>query len=217
MNDTSLVNSLQHTTQPDILLLPREYWQEAEISAEEAGWWYRVRQVIRCKKCPGCGTRKTLEAFSQPREKGPTACAECQGEGEAHQGTCRKRKKRRLSQTVKRRTGPTRAAKKRRIHYKDHSTSEGDAGGDEGEEGEYDVCLGVLLTTADPRYVGLGNDKKGGDVVMDVKEVRELLRRKLHYPAETSLVWLTTGQMGWALVREAVSYTHLTLPTILRV
>ena len=46
MNDTGLVNSLQHTTQPDILLLPREYWPEAEISAEEAGWWYRVRQAV---------------------------------------------------------------------------------------------------------------------------------------------------------------------------
>ena len=35
--------------------------------------------------------------------------------------------------------GPKRAAKEREIHYKDHSTSEGDAGSDEGEEGEYDV------------------------------------------------------------------------------
>ena len=37
---------------------------------------------------------------------------------------------------------------------------------------------------------------------MDMKEIRELLQRKLHYPAETPLVWLTTGQMGWALMRE---------------
>ena len=90
--------------------------------------------------------------------------------------------------------GPKRAAKERAIHYKDHSTSESDAGSAEGEEGEYDVCLGILLTTADPRYVGLGNDKKGGDVVMDVNEIRELLQRKLHYPAEIPLVWLTTGK-----------------------
>jgi len=70
---------------------------------------------------------------------------------------------------------------------------------DEIEGVEWGACMyGVRMTPAHPWYVGRGDDKCGGEVVYSIQDIRQLLSVQ----PEDVKRWLTTSQMGWALIRE---------------
>ena len=64
------------------------------------------------------------------------------------------------------------------------------------------VRIGLSTVTADPRYMGRGDDTSGGDVLVDGPGLKHILRISRDHPAEGMEVWLTTGQMGFAVERE---------------
>ena len=51
------------------------------------------------------------------------------------------------------------------------------------------------MTVADPRYVGK-DTAEAGSVILDVDEVRQILRDEENSERENRTVWLTTSQMG---------------------
>ena len=61
---------------------------------------------------------------------------------------------------------------------------------------------GLLSVTADPRLVGRKDDPSGGDIIVDGPGLRYLLGISKSRKAEHMELWLTTRQMGFAVVRE---------------
>ena len=61
---------------------------------------------------------------------------------------------------------------------------------------------GLLSVTADPRLVGRKDDPSGGDIIVDGPGLRYLLGFSKSRKAEHMELWLTTRQMGFAVVRE---------------
>ena len=78
----------------------------------------------------------------------------------------------------------------------------GSSGSDEAPSEEFAAQQGLLLSTADPRYVGRGDDVNGGDVIFDCEEIRSLLRSAATIAKESTTLWLTTQEMGWALTAD---------------
>jgi len=56
--------------------------------------------------------------------------------------------------------------------------------------------------TADPRYAGRGNERSGGDVLLDAGHVRKVLESMMVLEEPEMTVWLTTKEMGSALAAE---------------
>ena len=61
--------------------------------------------------------------------------------------------------------------------------------------------IGLLFTTADPRYVGKDREE-AGSVLLSVEQVREILRGEEKLACQDGTVWLTTSQMGWPICAE---------------
>ena len=61
---------------------------------------------------------------------------------------------------------------------------------------------GLVCTLADPRYAGRGEDRSGGDVVMDAGMLRQVLQYTSALAENDMMLWLTTGEMGYALEAE---------------
>ena len=61
-----------------------------------------------------------------------------------------------------------------RINYNDHATSDPDS--DDNEDDPVAIQVGVLPSSADPRYVGRSDDATKGDVCLTMNEVRQLLQ-----------------------------------------
>ena len=85
-----------------------------------------------------------------------------------------------------------------RVDYCERGSSESD----EAPLEEFAAQQGLLLSTADPRYVGRGDDVNGGDVIFDCEEIRSLLRSEATIAKEATTLWLTTQEMGWALTAD---------------
>ena len=62
--------------------------------------------------------------------------------------------------------------------------------------------MGVRCRTADPRYIDFNHKKAGGDFTLDVPLLRNILKDMQHPHNETCTRWLTTSQMGFAVMRE---------------
>jgi hypothetical protein len=60
------------------------------------------------------------------------------------------------------------------------------------------------MSPSHPRYVGRGDETRGGEVVYTIQEIRTLLRSQ----PEDAKRWSTTSQMGWALTREDNEVTN---------
>ena len=53
-------------------------------------------------------------------------------------------------------------------------------------------AVGLLFTTADPRYVGK-DIEEAGSVIYSVEQVREILRDEEKLACQDKTVWLTTS------------------------
>jgi hypothetical protein len=89
-----------------------------------------------------------------------------------------------------------RIQKREDLMDRDDSASEADVQDDEREL--YGVWTCALMSPADPRFIGRGDDSSGGEVAYTLEEMRTLLQSQ---PGEMS-IWLTTRQMGWSLSPE---------------
>ena len=70
-------------------------------------------------------------------------------------------------------------------------------------------CAGVLCRTADPRYVGRGDERSGGDIVFDLDQIRNYVNNLDAIENETSnWAWLTSREMGFALEKEVSELEH---------
>ena len=61
--------------------------------------------------------------------------------------------------------------------------------------------LGMRCVAADPRYVGRGAHISGGDVIVDVKGLRAILKWTAEVPEGEMEAWMTTEQMGFPVRR----------------
>ena len=203
LSNGGLRAALLRATTPDIIWLPQAMWPNILPEFGDTGWWYRVRDQIIFRECQECRGRKTRDAYTEQewvRNKA-TRCKECEQslrlpKQRKSESTTRKARRRR---TAARSTPPyarSLRACATRVNYEERSTSDSDHDRDDRDFSTAQV--GVLLTSADPRYVGRGSDVTRGDVCLTMDEVRQLLQ-----PDQTQVglgkVWLTTKQMGWSL------------------
>ena len=59
----------------------------------------------------------------------------------------------------------------------------------------------MRCVAADPRYVGRGAHISGGDVIVDVKGLRAILKWTAEVPEGEMEAWMTTEQMGFPVRR----------------
>jgi len=59
--------------------------------------------------------------------------------------------------------------------------------------------IGMIFTNADPRYAGRFDDKQGGDTTVTMDRVREAIAFNAELADESTLLWLTSEQMGFPL------------------
>jgi len=67
---------------------------------------------------------------------------------------------------------------------------------------------GIVFTNADPRYAGKLDDPQGGDTIMLMQEVREVMTVNQEMTDESSWIWLTSEQMGFLLRSEFANENH---------
>ncbi len=201
LNDIGLRIALEHATVKDVFFIPEVHFaEEKPMLADDDGWWYQVRSVILCRTCGKCRVRKETEGFTRKewQKKRPAICIECDGTKGVTRVSSKKTKSTRSR--VKHPSNPParrpRAAQRKGGAIKDVTSESED---DEVEEVEWGKRMfGVRMTPAHPWYVGRGDDKCGGEVVYSIQDIRQLLSVQ---PEEMKR-WLTTSQMGWALMRE---------------
>ena len=70
------------------------------------------------------------------------------------------------------------------------------------EEDTEGLKVGLLAVTADPRYIGRRDDPSGGDIIVDGPGLRHILQGSRECATTDMEVWLTTGQIGFAVRRE---------------
>ena len=57
----------------------------------------------------------------------------------------------------------------------------------------------MRFTNADPRYAGRDDDKQGGDTIMTMKKVRQMISYNAKQNDDNTWRWLTSEQMGFHL------------------
>ena len=57
----------------------------------------------------------------------------------------------------------------------------------------------MRFTNTDPRYVGRDDDRQGGDTIMTMERVREIIFYNAGLNDDTTWLWLTSEQMGFPL------------------
>ena len=57
----------------------------------------------------------------------------------------------------------------------------------------------MRFTNADPKYAGRDDDKQGGDTIMTMERVREIMSYNAGLDDDTTWLWLTSEQMGFPL------------------
>ena len=67
---------------------------------------------------------------------------------------------------------------------------------------------GKVFTNADPRYAGKLDDLQGGDTIMLMQQVREVITVNQEMKDKSSCIWLTSEQMGFPLRSEFSNENH---------
>ena len=211
MGTVGLQVALQRAAGSDIFLIPQQHFPQETPEDHEGGWWYCVKGVARCRKCASCEIPKEQQAYegTEWRKKRPAKCMQCdekhqearmptQGGGQRKVTTPKRRKRKKEAEGMKeRRVQPKREGQARRgcLADRDRSESEGDL---QEEEQEDEAQTHVIMSPANPRYVGRGDDTSGGEIVYTIGEMRDLL----HGQPDRGQMWLSTNQMGWSLTPE---------------
>ena len=81
-------------------------------------------------------------------------------------------------------------------------SSDTDDDDDEGAE-----HVGILFRTADPRYTGIPNNPQGGDTLLDVGKIRELLLLNSGLADSTGEIWFSSKEMGYDITEAAACST----------
>ena len=197
--DTSLRSTLVHATAPDLFFLPREMWPNIAPEQEETGWWYKVVNEILFRKCKRCHEKKTQDCYDKQAwsQCHPAECRSCQPKNRVQ---AKKRRREMKMSTID--TDSVAVSRTRRPRFKGTYRLHGSSESDEALSREYQTQIGLLLSTADPRYVGRGDDVSGGDVILDCDEIRSLLKTEASAASGATSLWLTTRDMGWSLTAE---------------
>ena len=67
---------------------------------------------------------------------------------------------------------------------------------------------GLECVTADPRYISRADDRSGGNVLLDVGQLRQILKDTMAVEEHEMEVWLTTSQMGYPLTVDEDEIQH---------
>ena len=59
--------------------------------------------------------------------------------------------------------------------------------------------IGMIFTNTDPRYAGRSDDKQGGDTIVTMERVREVITFNAELADQSTWLWLTSEQMGFSL------------------
>ena len=203
-----------HTGLQKIFLLP-EAWFEISPTYGGTGWWaYPVRREVS-KLCAGCNRLKLRDQFSslewRNNRQTTKRCLQCPSlihKGTSHpqapnqrprQHACSKQPARPDS-VLHRKPSTRNKGKLLSLEIRGSSDS-----GDDGDEGAEHVS--ILFRTADPRYTGNPNDPQGGDSLLDIGKVRELLRLNSTLADSTGEVWLSSREMGYDITEESACST----------
>ena len=228
LNDIGLRVALERGAGQDIFLIPREHFPQETPEDGDRGWWYCVKEAARCRRCVRCSQRKRQPEFDSVvwSRRQPATCKQCAGyapsrtskrirrdKGSSARNT-RKCAPERVTLeppadrdtvdegregTAQQQSRPRRTRKSGRSNLRDRSESGSDGDVREDEVAGYEECVCIALIPANPRYVGRGSDKSGGEVTYTIAEIRDLLLNH----TDSTWMWLTSRQMGWSLTRES--------------
>jgi len=67
---------------------------------------------------------------------------------------------------------------------------------------------GIVFTNAYLRYAGKIDDPQGGDTIMLMQQVREVMTVNQEFEDESSWIWLTLEQVGFPLWSEFAKENH---------
>ena len=158
--DDQLLVATERCSDKLMLFLPQILFPESDDKAEfgDNGWWYTPMRIERIAMCVRCGKNCTMEQFPIEDGEQRTSCLTC---------------------------AQTRRRQRKAVKWM--------------WTGERN---GLVCTLADPRYAGRGDDRSGGDVVMDAGRLRQVLEHTSAMAEGDMILWLTTGEMGHALAAE---------------
>ena len=172
-------------------------WPTIPPRYEEDGWWYAVHDEVTYYECSVCGERK-LEGQSKQAARNDTDHQTCQACFTRRTRDAKHRARAKAKAPVGRAEGRPVRKSQRHANYVEVGSSDDEI---EGEPQRTAWAIGLLFTTADPRYVGK-DTAEAGSVIFSVDEVREILRDEKESTCQKWTVWLTTSQMGWPICAE---------------
>ena len=199
LSNAGLRLHLAHSGRGIIFRLTTEMWPGSQPRYETGGQWYVAREEVTFRECPECSDRvpDAWVKSSEGRRRRPRQCEKC--------GTERAKIARRSPQTT--RTGSSkvidkqsrlRRSSRRDVNHIERGTSDEESM----EESQQEVReRGLLLTVADPRYIGRGTEEAGSALNMD--QVRQILQSEEDAEHCDGTVWMTTSQMSWTIGEEA--------------
>ena len=228
LNDIGLRVALEQGAGRDIFLIPREHFPQETPEDDDRGWWYCVKEAARCRRCVRCSQRKRQPEFDSVEwsRRQPATCKQCAGYAPSRTSKRIRRDKGSSARntrkcapdrvtleppadrdtvdegregTAQQQSRPRRTRKSGRSNLRDRSESGSDGDVREDEVAGYEECVCIALIPANPRYVGRGSDKSGGEVTYTIAEIRDLLINH----TDSTWMWLTSRQMGWSLTRES--------------
>ncbi len=89
-----------------------------------------------------------------------------------------------------------------RVDYHENSWEHDTQNDSDCNESTEQLSYGLRMRAADPRYITTGDDSNGGDMLLTMAQVRELIIKKDQSEEGTATVWLTTTEMGFSLTEK---------------
>ena len=203
-----------HTGVMKIFLLPED-WFEINPTHGGTGWWaYPVRKVVS-KLCAGCNKLKLEDQFSSSEWKNnkqtTKRCLQCpphiykgtsqpQGLNQRPRQHAHSNRPVRPDPVPQRKLSTRNKGRLRSLEIRGSSDTEDD---DDERAGH----VGILFRTADPRYTVNPDDPQGGDTLLDIGKIRELLISNSRLADSTGEVWLSSREMGYDITEVAACST----------
>ena len=196
LTDPGLRSALR--SKGDLIFIPGNMWREFTPKFGMNGWWYTAKEEVLRRQCKRCAEWRPWQDFT-PTEfsrKEPATCKRCDTQAK----TLGKKNKFRPQGPSAARELPKRKCKK--MEKGEYAALESP----DSQEDEATVSVtaqhDIVFSAADPRYIGQPDNANGGDIILTVNQVRQILTCEAGKHNQPQCMWLTSRQMGWSLTQE---------------
>ena len=162
------------------------------------GWWYTAKEEVLRRQCKRCAEWRPWQDFT-PTEfsrKEPATYKRC----DTQEKTLGKKNKCRPQGPSAARELPKRKCKK--MEKGEYAALESPDSQEDEETVSVTAQHDIVFSAADPRYIGQPDNANGGDIILTVNQVRQILTCEAGKHNQPQCMWLTSRQMGWSLTQE---------------